>query len=505
MAETYPSTADYITAIRRMDAFVLDPVLKTGIPRCIDGVSVDRGGEPLLYSGGFAKVFVIDKAGKTYAFRCWTMDIGSTAQHYDAVGDYLRGLRSTYFADFEFLPEGILVKGKRYPTLRMEWIEAGSLRDFLGAHVGQREVLTAAAESFQQMTRFLQDQRIAHGDLQSDNIKMQRLGARVRFHLIDYDTLFVPALDGTRVTNVGLPSYQHPSRHVSEYISPKDDYFSSLVIYLTLHALAEDPLLWRDYKIENRDKAGLLFGAEDFRSGTPSELFQRLRRLSPFVSNLALALWNFSRCPSIELLIPLHSVMEVCRASPAGGAGNFDALLRNKMPQRGGNGWLQEWTPPVATVHLAKRPSRAAAPPVIAPVPSQPTSFDLLLQKGRYAAQPTSPSATPPIQPSQGAPPPSATTGNWKVLFWVIVVIIIILCLLMISCAGHDGITAKDVSPFSEGLVGSDNDGVVFLVSVADDLEEHGSAGRVEAEVADFIDNEQLWLSKHFHGMREPV
>ena len=46
------------------------------------------------------------------------------------------------------------------------------------------------------------------------------------------------------------------------------------------------------------------------------------------------------------------------------------------------------------------------------------------------------------------------------------------------SGTGHDGIAVKYVSPFREGM---------------------------QAEVADFIDDEQLGLSKHFHGMREPI
>ena len=44
------------------------------------------------------------------------------------------------------------------------------------------------------------------------------------------------------------------------------------------------------------------------------------------------------------------------------------------------------------------------------------------------------------------------------------------------SGTGHDGIAGKDVSPFREGFVGGDNDGGIFLISVADDLEEGSGA-----------------------------
>ena len=49
------------------------------------------------------------------------------------------------------------------------------------------------------------------------------------------------------------------------------------------------------------------------------------------------------------------------------------------------------------------------------------------------------------------------------------------------------GSAGKDVSPFREGFAGGDNDGGIFLISVADDLEEQGSSGGIQAEVADFI------------------
>jgi hypothetical protein len=68
-----------------------------------------------------------------------------------------------------------------------------------------------------------------------------------------------------------------------------------------------------------------------------------------------------------------------------------------------------------------------------------------------------------------------------------------------IKCGtGHDGIAGKDMSPFGEGFVGGDNDGSVFLISVADNLEEQGSSGGIQAEVADFIDDcsESRYLRK---------
>lgn len=71
--------------------------------------------------------------------------------------------------------------------------------------------------------------------------------------------------------------------------------------------------------------------------------------------------------------------------------------------------------------------------------------------------------------------------------------------------AGHDGITGEDVRPFGEGFVGSHDGGGVLFVTMADDLEEHGGAGLIEAEVADFIDDQQPGLGEPLHGVGQPV
>jgi hypothetical protein len=55
--------------------------------------------------------------------------------------------------------------------------------------------------------------------------------------------------------------------------------------------------------------------------------------------------------------------------------------------------------------------------------------------------------------------------------------------------AGHDRIAGKDVSPFGEGLIGSDDGSSVLFVAVADHLEEHGRTGVIETEITHFIDD----------------
>jgi TIR domain-containing protein len=332
MANLFPSSMDYISAIENPHNFVLDPVLKHGRP------VLDRDGQLLCYSGEFTRVFRIAGGNQnSYALRCWTSDIGDAPRRYHAVSKYLAPMHLPFFTEFEYVSEGILVDGKTYPILRMDWVDAPSLLEFIGQHRNQPQVLVAAAESFLVMAKTLHQREIAHGDLQNENVKVHM--SDPEFVLIDYDTLFVPDLAGIPVTNLGVPGFQHPKRQ--PVATKKDDYFAELVIYHALCALAEEPRLWDDYRMAQREKE-LIFSPEDFRSAVPGERFRRLGNLSPRVSKLTLLLWNYTRCDDTQYLIPLEEAVEICQTSAPEGwltewpdsrfEGRFDELLKPGAP-----------------------------------------------------------------------------------------------------------------------------------------------------------------------------
>jgi hypothetical protein len=305
MARIFPSTADYISAIENANAFVLDPILKEGRPRR------SKSGEILFYSGGWAKVFVFDCGAKTYALRCWTTGIRDSETLYNAASDFLRRQQLPYFIEFAFVRDGILVNGHCYPIVRMKWAEALSLREFIGANLQRPNILKTAAENFLTMARMLHNRRIAHEDLNCENVMVAVSEAGPQFVLIDYDTLFVPGLASyTVLGDTGFQGFKHPNRVVTS--NAEADYFAELVIYLTLHAIANEPQLWADYQMGVREKE-LIFEGEDFESALPTQSFRRLRQLSPFVSKLTLILWNFTRCGDVRALIPIEEAAEICR------------------------------------------------------------------------------------------------------------------------------------------------------------------------------------------------
>jgi serine/threonine protein kinase len=330
----------------------------------------------------------------------------------------------------------------------MEWVDAPSLRRFIGAHRHQRQTLAAAAENFLAMTRVLHRHRIAHGDLQSDNLKVQMNGNGPQLVLIDYDTLFVPGLENSPVTNTGLPAYQHPARESSRLASEKDDYFSELVIYTTLHALAEDPKLWDDYRMDLREKE-LLFSGDDLASPSPSPLFHRLRKLSPNVNKLTLLLWNFLQCRDIQRLLPLDESVGICLGDGAAALGSgFEAMLKGSLA-RCASPWMVEWTgkgsappcdppPPTRDPHAAANIFRPGASPGSA-APSEPppqqnmagSTFEALL-RGRQASTGATGSPTvssPPLTPSPAQKPESDWAQVVRILCIIAIVIFAIIML----------------------------------------------------------------------------
>lgn len=292
----WPTRSAYeIAVMNAFDFSVLDPKLK--------------GAKPLKgISGGFSRVYPVEVGSKILALRCWIKDIGDAKSRYAKISAYLKQTALPYFVDFEYVSEGILVDGIKYPITRMEWANGETLRKFVTRHLHDMDTLKIAADEFQKMMGFLHAHQIAHGDLQSGNILLRRSGTGVEMKLIDYDSVFVPALRGQSDNIIGLPEYQHPKRVIDRgKVSEKVDYFSELVIYLSLLGIAEKPALWDRFK--DKTEHGLLFSAKDFNNPEASDVFQELGKLSKNVKHLLATLRHFCRQPSIEQLVPLEVVL----------------------------------------------------------------------------------------------------------------------------------------------------------------------------------------------------
>ena len=305
----WPSLSDYTQAVGSYPHIsILDPKLKGGTPKRGKGIFSITS-----YAGGFSIVFPIEVVSSTFALRCWIAGIGEAETRYKEISDYLKQCRLPYFVDFEYVPNGIMVNGDKYPVTRMEWAEGETLCDFIKHNLQDARCLKTAAVEFQKMVTALHAHQISHGDLQDGNILFKRSGTDVEIKLIDYDSVFVPALHGQPDNIVGVPAYQHPQRIAGGGgANEKVDYFSELVIYLSLLSLAEKPDLWSQFGAPTEKR--LLFIAEDFKNPDQSDVFRELGNLSPDVKQLASKLKEFCK-RSIDQLEPLEAVLP--KTSPA--------------------------------------------------------------------------------------------------------------------------------------------------------------------------------------------
>lgn len=267
----------------------------------------NRGREILeRYVGGFSAVFPFIAESKKWAFRCWHANVGNMQKHYEVLARELAPLKLPYFCNFSYSSDGVLVNGFVYPTTTMEWIDGVNLKEYLCQHANDRQRIERLAESFIQMTKTLHKERISHGDLQHGNILVNNEG---ELFLIDYDSVCTPSLIGQPNAIVGLADYQHPSRFTTQTLSSeKNDYFSELIIYISILAIAQDPTLIEKYNIKESER--LLFSKDDFEDVESSQIYKELSNFGDKIKLLLKILKEYLSCNWIADLEAFDVLLE---------------------------------------------------------------------------------------------------------------------------------------------------------------------------------------------------
>lgn len=293
-----PSRTDVITAIR-------NPQVSYKVPELIGGSVIQKGSRVIQYSGGYTTVFpFIDRNSRKVAVRCWIADIGEAKKRTQTIANYLTGLNSSYFAGFAYVENALLVKGNLMPVVVMEWVEGDTLKEYINVHVHDSNAVLAIAEKFKSMVLYFHQNNIAHGDLQHGNIMVKKDGSLMT---IDYDSMYIKDLKGMPDVIKGLPGYQHPARLNNQCVIPELDYFSELVIYLSLLVFAHEPDLWSDYY----EREDLLFSREDYESYGSSKLFNKLLGVGDLgISDLTRKLIEMLEEGNISNLAPLEDMLK---------------------------------------------------------------------------------------------------------------------------------------------------------------------------------------------------
>lgn len=267
------------------------------------GHPVDARGRVMKYTGGFCVVFPYKCGNKKYAVRCWHVNIQDIQKRTQLISEALHNSKLSYFVGFEYVENGIMTAQGMQPLVVMDWVEALPLKKYIKKHLFESAKIQELANNFKQMVSDLHRCKFSHGDLQHGNIMVKDGGQLV---LVDYDSMYVPALDGWDEEIKGLQGYQHEARWKNKKLTPKADYFSELIIYLSLLGLSKYPNLWNDLNIE--DTETLLFSLEDIKSKGCTPIFDFLGRdssLSLLVSNLI----AFLQADTLDDLQPLEAVL----------------------------------------------------------------------------------------------------------------------------------------------------------------------------------------------------
>ena len=299
-----PSCIDYIIAIETPQ------LLKA--KELHGGCVVLKNGKPLRYAGGFCVVFpYILATGRKVAVRCWIANVSNADKRTNLISTKIKDSGLPYFVGFEYVSHGIMTALGEFPIVIMDWVEAVSLKDYIKKNLHDQSALRTLADSFSHMVKDLHNYEFSHGDLQHGNIMVDSTG---KLFLVDYDSMFVPGLEGEADEIKGLSGYQHPGRNKLKFLSSKADYFSELIIYTSILAIAKYPDLWTELDIG--DTETLIFSQDDIEYPSRSALLSRLKNdteIQPCIEAIENALneSNIDNLQPLELALKPSSTIVV--------------------------------------------------------------------------------------------------------------------------------------------------------------------------------------------------
>lgn len=276
--------------------------------RCMFSPSV-----PIQESGKFATVVKFKlQNGKTLALRVWSQEgkiVDQITEYSKEISKELRKLNSPYFVNYSFHDNAILIQNKKRPLLAMEWCNGTPLKAYIENHLQDKAVIGKLADDFLIMFKFLHNHKISHGDLQHKNIKIREDGQIV---LLDYDSLYFPTkfFENRREVLYGYEDYQHPNRSKNKFSNEKIDYFSELIIYLSIISLYYDSTLWKDFDIANGENR-FLFSTLDYKDLKKSKVYGRLISLPLVVKDLLKILEIYLNTKDVCDLFPFFQKMKL--------------------------------------------------------------------------------------------------------------------------------------------------------------------------------------------------
>lgn len=240
-------------------SYFVDPVLK-GF-HCIDPKIDGLEWDVQYGKGTFCYSFAIIKDKQLKCLRVWKEDSKRLMfiDHIKRVSECFNQYNIEYVIGYSYIERAIRLKnGIVLPAVLMDWVNGDTLIDYIRANYRNLSAIHRLANEFLSMCQYHQRYSMAHGDLSDGNIIVRSDG---KICLIDYDSFYYHGFGSSISTYTkGTEGYQHPDRLKKtgqQVVDYRTDYFSQLVIYLSLLAIADNPKLFNpdgDYILFQRSE-----------------------------------------------------------------------------------------------------------------------------------------------------------------------------------------------------------------------------------------------------------
>lgn len=266
----------------------------------------DNTGMALWNPGKSAAVFPFLIKKQRKAIKIWyNHENKGKKEKYEAIKGLFNNISLPYFSNAQYISNALNIKDTPNDVLVMDWVGRQNIKEYIIANIHEVQKLHALAVKILELHKELNENGIAHGHLNSSNIYID---SNNELQLIDYDTVFIKGVTASEKVATTYSDYSHPSQRRVTILDERADYFSALVLYLGVKAIAENTALWGRYSVGTRD--GFIFTQEDFTDLSNCNAYADIKRMAdPLLDKLLNILQLFCTTPGIDTLQPFYEYL----------------------------------------------------------------------------------------------------------------------------------------------------------------------------------------------------
>ena len=278
---------------------------------------LDVNGDPIMSSGHSAVVFKMEdiETNKLYAVKCFYREQEEREERYRNIINELEQVKSPYFVSTRYMNNELFVDTSQsdvneFPVVVMDWADGTPLNKFVEDNLSNKYALELLVYNFCQLGEWLLRSQLAHGDIESDNIIVCDDYSLI---LVDYDSMYIPAFEGTTALEIGNPNFQHPMRSFYLFNRHIDD-FSIAVITLSLKALVLNPALYKQFN----NYGNLIMSYSDYVDLKESDIFMELLtmvRNKDFAVLLSQFILSYSNIELYPNYLNISTIVEPIRSN----------------------------------------------------------------------------------------------------------------------------------------------------------------------------------------------